>query len=72
MTERVGKRKVFFIDGSCNNKKTGKLARVGGVGVIELQEDRVICNAYGPYENVSSDRMEVLGLLHCLRQITSM
>lgn len=69
MGQKTSKR-TFYIDGSCNNQKKGTLSRIGGVGLIEVREDKVICNSFGPYQDVSSDRMEVMGLLHCLRSIS--
>lgn len=63
--------RVFHIDGSCNNSSKAKvLAKVGGVGIIESLDNKVVkCTSYGPFEEVTSARMEVMGLFLLLRDL---
>jgi len=64
------KIRQIHIDGSCNNRAGSVLSNVGGVGIVKIGETEVECQSYGPYDRVTSARMEVLGLFLALREIT--
>lgn len=60
---------IIYTDGSCNNKKSGEGARVGGAGVVMSYKGMRKEIAQGCYHNTTSARMEIMAMIVALENI---